>query len=105
MEHRVLKLRIIYIIINSISDNKKKKYYYYCYLRYIKIEAHTTKFTHVYVSHTCSLSHRKTKCVGPTLTNTAKPPEADQPPAGSKKFRRIRRRCQNNQTHKNHPPT
>ena len=24
-------------------------------------------------------------------------------PAGNKKFQRIRRRCQNNQTHKNHP--
>ena len=73
--------------------------------RYIKLEAHTTKSTHVYISHTCSLSHRKTNAPNLRTRTHSKTLEAEEPPAGNKKFRRIRRRCQNNQSRKNHPLT
>jgi len=52
------------------------------YLRYIKREAHTTKFTHFYISHTCSLSHRKRNA--PSLRTHNKTLEADKTPPGTR---------------------
>ena len=57
------------------------------------------RFTHFYISHTCSLSHRKPNA--PSLcthTHTAKPwRQTKPPPAENKKFWRITR-CQTNQS-------
>jgi len=62
------------------------------------------RFTHFYISHTCSLYHRKPNAPSLRRRTHSKTLEADHPLAENKKFRRIRRRCQTNQSHKP-PPT
>jgi len=68
-------------------------------------QRHTPQsFTNFYISHTCSLSHRKPNAPSLRTRTHSKTLEADQPRAENKKFRRIRRRCKTNQSQPTHPP-
>ena len=81
------------------------KYYLLTTLDTYKQRHTPQRFTHFYISHSCSLSHRKPNAPSLGTRTHSKTLEAD--PAENKKFRkirrRIRRRCQTNQSHINHP--
>ena len=91
-------------------EYKKKplpcKYYLSTNLDTYKQRDTPQRFTHFqeYNSHNFSLSHRKPNVPSlHTHTHTYKKSGGRPNPAESKKFRRIRRRCQTNQSRKNHP--
>ena len=68
------------------------------------------RFTHFYISHNCSFSHRKPNAPSRRTRTYSKTTEAGQSHTENKKFPRIRkikrtkRRCQTKQSRKNHPP-